>query len=106
MINYAIYSNLEKDVINQILTSSFKVQVPLQKSLSLNKFLTDFKAGVTIIEFCIETDDSPATREESYKFKIFPWDGNKHTVNITILTAPGGDVINKSTDIVDSVTTE
>lgn len=101
MNDYEIYSHLEKDFKAKILTSSFIVQVRRRNSLALTNFSPNYKEGYSIIELCIIRDDSTETRQENYLYKI-PWDGKKHIVTIVILNAPGGDVINKSTDIVDS----
>ena len=100
MINYAIYSNLEKDLKNSLLIFSFKVQVPALKNLSLNKFAPNIIVGQTIIEFYIVSDESPSIREESYSYNI-KWGGEQHKVSV-IIKDEGGNIINKSDDVVEA----
>lgn len=100
MINYAIFSNLEKDLKESLLIFSFKVQVPALKNLSLSKFAPNILTGQTIIEFYIVNDDSPSIREESYSYKI-KWNGELHKASV-IIKDQGGNIINKSDDVVEA----
>jgi hypothetical protein len=100
MTDYEIYSNLKQALNEKALISSSIIQVPKLRSLVLDKFAPNDQKGHSQIEFSIQEDNSPESREEHNSFKI-QWDGFYHKVTILILTKPGGDVINRSDDMYD-----